>query len=362
MQKLRNIRTTNLKNAMLNKRLTRTKSANWKEKPNQGQKSTRNSINNINNNNNLNNKDVNNFDIFDLDFNFKNETELADKIYKANQLKIKESEIEDEEINTLNEEIRKIMLKNYEIQKNIQSQLNLRYIYEKNQKSIASYINDLNYKFRNYDETIKQHDFNINKMKRENKKLQNDYDKKIEEIEKENEKLKKRIRDRIELYLHQKGQIEEKSSKTQNLEKEINMQNSTIKQRIDMNKKKVDKLENKYDEMYKKLINMEVNCEDKKIKNMIINNLYTIDENDKKNKKVNKKSNEKKNIQQKIEDCELNNDALLFELNELNKQYEELTKNNDLSKEKKPSFSFNNTTMKSTSNFTKETQHENKFK
>ena len=113
---------------------------------------------------------------------------------------------------------------------------------------------------------------------------------------------KKRIRDRIELYIHQKGQIEEKSAKTQDLEKEINMQNNTIKERIDMNKKKVDKLENKYDEVYKKLINIEVNCEDKKIKNMIINNLYIIDENDKKNEKVNEKSKEKKNIQQKIED------------------------------------------------------------
>ena len=91
---------------------------------------------------------------------------------------------------------------------------------------------------------------------------------------------------------------------------------------------------------------------------MIINNLYTIDENDKKNEKVNEKSKEKKNIQQKIEDCELNNDALLFELKELNKQYEELTKNKDNSKEKKRRFSFNSTTMKST----KETQHENKFK
>ena len=187
-------------------------------------------------------------------------------------MKIKENQIEDEEINSLNDKIRKIMLKNFEIQTNIEKQLNMRYFYEKNQRSIASYINDLNYKFRNYDETINKNETYIKKMKKENKILQNEYDKKIEQIENENEKLKKRIKDRIELYMHQKGQIDEKSAKTQNLEKEISIQKNTIKERVRINKKKVDELENKYQKMYKKLIDIEVNCEDKKIKNMIEEN------------------------------------------------------------------------------------------
>ena len=68
--------------------------------------------------------------------------------------------------------------------------------------------------------------------------------------------------------MHQKGIINEKSAKTQNLEKEIQIQKNIIKERVDINKKKVNDLENKYDSMYKKLIDIEVNCEDKKIKNI----------------------------------------------------------------------------------------------
>ena len=239
--KFRNI---SLKEALMKKNFPRSKSVNWKDKSNNETKNTENkkSRNNINNLRNKEQKDKNeiNFDSLDLDFNFKedNENNMAEKIYKANQLKIKENELEDEEINSLNEEIRKIMLKNYEIQTNIENQLNMRYIYETNQKSIASYINDLNYRFRNYDDTINQYESSINKIKRDNKKLQNDYDKKIEAIDIENEKLKKRIRDRIELYMHQKGQIDEKSAKTQNLENEIQIQKDMIKERVDINKKK----------------------------------------------------------------------------------------------------------------------------
>ena len=68
----------------------------------------------------------------------------------------KQEEKEDEEINSLNDQIRKIMLKNLEMQTKIEKQLNMRYFYEKNQKSIAAFVNDLNFKFRNYDQTISQ--------------------------------------------------------------------------------------------------------------------------------------------------------------------------------------------------------------
>jgi len=371
--KFRNI---SLKEALMKKNFPRSKSVNWKDKSNNETKNTENkkSRNNINNLKNKEQKDKNeiNFDSLDLDFNFKedNENNMAEKIYKANQLKIKENELEDEEINSLNEEIRKIMLKNYEIQTNIENQLNMRYIYETNQKSIASYINDLNYRFRNYDDTINQYESSINKIKRDNKKLQNDYDKKIEAIDIENEKLKKRIRDRIELYMHQKGQIDEKSAKTQNLENEIQIQKDMIKERVDINKKKMNELESKYDKIYKKLIDIEVNCEDKKIKNMLQSNLYTIEENNKQNenkksksKNKNKKENDEiKDIHKKIEDCELNNDALLFELKELNRQYEELTKNKENSKDKKPRYSINSSMKSTISNFNKETQSDHKFK
>ena len=376
MKKIRNFKNISLKVALMNKINRKSKSFNCKDKSIAQHKNT-SKINTRNNNNNLNIneiKDINNFESLDLDldYNLKSENDMAEKIYKANQQKIKDNEIEDEEINSLNEQIREIMLKNYEIQTNIQNQLNMRLLYEKNQRSIASYINDLNHKFRNYDTTINEYESSIYKMQRDNRKLQNEYDKKIEAIENENEKLKKRIKDRIELYLHQKGQIDEKSAKTQNLENEIHQQEDTIKERLNMNKKKMNELEGKYDQMYKKIIDIEVNCDDKKIKSMLDNPLYTIEENNNKNnEKEKKEQNENKdvkNINQRIEDYELNNDALIFELKELNKQYEEMKKNKntnmsrDISRDKKSKYSIGSTMKSSISNFIKDTQSEHKLK
>ena len=376
MKKIRNFKNISLKVALMNKNNRKSKSFNCKDKSIAQHKNT-SKINTRNNYNILNMneiKDINNFESLDLDldYNLKSENDMAEKIYKANQQKIKDNEIEDEEINSLNEQIREIMLKNYEIQTNIQNQLNMRLLYEKNQRSIASYINDLNHKFRNYDTTINEYESSIYKMQRDNRKLQNEYDKKIEAIENENEKLKKRIKDRIELYLHQKGQIDEKSAKTQNLENEIHQQEDTIKERLNMNKKKMNELEGKYDQMYKKIIDIEVNCDDKKIKSILDNPLYTIEENNNKNNEKEKKeqneNNEVKNINQRIEDYELNNDALIFELKELNKQYEEMKKNKntnmsrDISRDKKSKYSIGSTMKSSISNFIKDTQSEHKLK
>ena len=364
--KIRNFKNLSLKKALVKTNFPKSKSLNLRSKSINDDKNKKNSRNSYII---KDNKDSNNFDSFDFDLDLKNESDLAEKIYKANQLKIKENKIEDEEINSLNEQIRQIMLKNFEIQTSIQKQLNLRYIYEKNQKKIASYINDLNYKFRNYDQTIRNYENSIYKMKRENKDLQNQYDKKIEDIEKENEKLKKRIRDRIELYMHQKGQIDEKSVKTQNLENEIQAQKDTIKERVDMNKRKVDELEDKYDKINKKLIDMEVNCDDEKILKLFQSSLYTIEENQQKKEKDEKENDEEKesevkDLHQKIENCEMNNDALVYELKELNKEYEKLTKNKDNNKDnnrdKRQRYSFGSTMRSSSSNLMKDTQSENR--
>ena len=368
MKKIRNFKNISLKNALMNKNNRKSKSLNCKDQSIIENKNTSNLLTrNIQNDFNIKElkiKDIIKYNSLDSDFNIKSGNDMVEKIYKANKQKIKDNEIEDEEIDSLNEQIREIMLKNFEIQTNIENQLNMRLVYEKNQKSIANYINDLNQKFRNYDNTINEYESTIYKMQRDNRKLQNEYDKKIEAIENENEKLKKRIRDRIELYLHQKGQIDEKSAKTQNLENEIHIQEDTIKERLNMNKKKMNDLEDKYDQIYKKIIDIEVNCDDKKIKSLLENPLYTIEENN-----IKKKGNEKeqsgnkevKDINQKIEDYEINNDALLFELKELNKQYEEMTKNKnkknkknrETSRDKKSTYSIGSTMKSSISNFIK---------
>ena len=366
MKNVRKIRNINLKKIMINKKIPRCKSASWDTQKNPEKKKEIKA--NYNNMKVMNNKN----EVLDLDFNLKNEIELAEKVYKANQLKIKENKIEDDEINYLNEEIRKIMIDNYELQQKIQNQLNLRLTYEKNQKEIAAYINDLNYKFRNYDETINKYESAMNKLRKENQKLTNEYDKKIEKIEKENNKLKKRVQDRIELYLHQKGEIEEKTAKTKNLEKEIKDQEKLVKERVNMNKAKVKELEEKYDEMYKKVINLEVNLEDQKLINLLKNDLSIIEENNtdalfdknkKKNEKQRNKSSDIRDINNKIEDFETNNEALLYELKELNKKYENLIINkrrNNGNKERKQTYSFQLTNRSTTTNFNtyinKETQ------
>ena len=357
MQKFRKIRNANLKKIMINKKSPRSKSVHFDSKK---IPKNENTFNKIEKNKNI---------LPNNELEIKSEINIAEKIFKANQLKIEENKIEEEEINLLNEQIRKTILSNYALERKIQNHLNLRLTYEKNQKEIASYINNLNYKFRHYDETVKEFEEMMNKLKSDNNKLANEYDKKIEKIEKENAKLKKRVQDRIDLYVYQKGEIEEKTVKTKNLENEIKAQEKLVSDRVNLNKEKIKELEDKYDNLYKKIINLEVNLEDKKYK-LFDNDLFTIDENNtnvifNKNKlnqemkdnedNKNKNKDEIIDINTKIEDYESNNEALLYELIELNKQYENLLsnkrKNDEIRiKEGKPTFSFSSN-RSTTSNF-----------
>ena len=134
---------------------------------------------------------------------------IAEKIHKANLQKTQENKIKDDEIDLLNEEIRKIMLTNFDLQTSIQKELELRHTYETEQRKIANYCNDLSLKFRNMEKTIADYENTVKSMKKQNEDLADAYDKKIEEIDKENKKLQKRIDDRIELYNHQKTELPE---------------------------------------------------------------------------------------------------------------------------------------------------------
>ena len=357
MQQFRKLRNANLKKLMINKNPPRSKSVHFDSKKNSKNENT---LNKLEKNKNI---------LPNNEFETKNEIDIAEKIFKANQLKIEENKIEEEEINLLNEQIRKTIISNYALERKIQNHLNLRLTYEKNQKEIASYINNLNHKFRHYDETVKEFEEMMNKLKGDNNKLANEYDIKIEKIEKENAKLKKRLQDRIDLYVYQKGEIEEKTVKTKNLENEIKAQEKLVSDRVNLNKEKIKELEDKYDNLYKKIINLEVNLEDKKYK-LLDNDLFTIDENntnvifdknkinqEMKDKEENKNKNKDEiiDINTKIEDYESNNEALLYELIELNKQYENLLsnkrKNDEIRiKEGKPTFSFSSN-RSTTSNF-----------
>ena len=63
---------------------------------------------------------------------------IAEKIHKANLQKTQENKIKDDEIDLLNEEIRKIMLKNFDLQTAIQRELELRHTYETEQRKQKS--------------------------------------------------------------------------------------------------------------------------------------------------------------------------------------------------------------------------------
>ena len=122
---------------------------------------------------------------------------LADKIHKANELKMKENKIKDFEIDSLNNDITNLILSNYYLEKTIQKELELRNKYDLEQKKMASYCNDLKDKFYNMEKTIKEYENNIKNINKENIKLQEVYENKIEEIGKENKKLEKKIEEKI---------------------------------------------------------------------------------------------------------------------------------------------------------------------
>ena len=183
---------------------------------------------------------------------------IAEKIHKANLLKTQENKIKDDEIDLLNEEIRKIMLTNFDLQTAIQKELELRHTYETEQRKIANYCNDLSLKFRNMEKTIADYESTMKSMKKQNEDLADAYDKKIEEIDKENKKLQKRIDDRIELYNHQKNEIYEKTAKVDILGVEIQRQKDLFNERNIMNKNKFEELQNKYKDMLKKVYELQL--------------------------------------------------------------------------------------------------------
>ena len=243
---------------------------------------------------------------------------IADKIHKANLIKTQENKIKDDEIDLLNEEIRKIMLTNFDLQSSIQKELELRHTYETEQRKIANYCNDLSLKFRNMEKTIADYEATVKSMKKQNEDLADAYDKKIEEIDKENKKLQKRIDDRIELYNHQKNEIYEKKAKIDILGVEIQRQKDLFNERNIMNKNKFEDLQNKYKEMLKKVYELQLGIGLKKADGIgKVGDTPSPEE-------IKKKQIQE--IEKKIEDCEQNNDELVEEINELNKQYKEMSK------------------------------------
>ena len=262
--------------------------------------------------------------------------EIAEKIHKANILKAQENKIKDEEIDSLNEEIRQVMINNADLQREIQEELNLRHKYEKEQREIADYCNSLCAKFREMDKTISDYEKKVNKMKKDNEDLADFYDKKIDEIEKENKKLTKRIDNRIELFNHQQNEIYEKTSKITTLDYEIQREKDLFNERNRLNKDKFDELKNKYDTLLKKVYELQLGCGLKKADG-VSKVGKTLSPEEKKRLQI-------KEIEKKIENCEKNNDELVEQINDLNNQYKQMAESTD----KQHGSTVNSNTMRST--------------
>lgn len=244
--------------------------------------------------------------------------EIRDKILKANEIKAKENQIKDKEVDDLNEAIHKIMTENIELQEVIEDNLQQRHFYEKEQKKIAEYCNDLSYKFRNFEQTIRDYENRVHEMKLENENLQCDYDNKIAEIDAENEKLQKRISDRKELILAKTDEMKEKKAKIQNLSGEITRQNNTFKERNELNKNKFEELSEKYSDMLKKVYELQMGNIEKNPRERRIEKIRPTAEE--------KKKMQIKEIEKKIETWEQDNEELVEEINDLNNKYKAMSK------------------------------------
>ena len=239
---------------------------------------------------------------------------LADKIHKANESKIKENKIKDSEINSLNDNIEKIILNNYDLEVAIQKELELRNKYEGEQKRIAAYCNDLKRKFQNMEQTIKDYEDTIQSMNKENVDLQNAYEKKIEQIEQDNLKLEKKIDDRINLYNQQKREIIDNQNRVEGIKRDIEQQKNTFNERAMVNKIKYEELEKKYNTLQKKVYELQMIFDIKKsenTKNRIMKNKNKVDEIDV--------------IEKKIKDYEDTNLKLSNQIAELTKQWKEMS-------------------------------------
>ena len=265
--------------------------------------------------------------------------DFAAKIHKVNEIKIKENKIKDQEITSLNDQIHKLIVNNYNLQESIKEKINLRKIYEKEQKEISEYCNNLRERFFNSEKVFNNYSSGINKLKINYNKTQSIYDNKIEEIMKENEKLNKRINDRIDFFTHQKNQIKETNAKIERFKKELNDQNQLMNNRNKTNTEKYKKLKEEYEELKKKLTFMEVDYY--KEKTLPSTNVSLTND----NKSL--ISLEKKNVNnQNVINNNINDDNLLNQLNELSKKFKEISINSDIYSKKKTAVSKGKTSTK----------------
>ena len=261
--------------------------------------------------------------------------DYAEKIHKANSKKIKENKIRDDEITLINDRIHKLMIANYNLEEEIKKRIKMREQYEKEQKEISEYCNDLREKYKQSNIVFNNYEEEIKYLKKKYEDTQKLFDNKIEEIALDNEKLNKKINDRLDLFTKQKNQIIETKGKIERLQKELNDQNNLITNRGVSNKIKLLNLKEEYEELKKKLSFMELEYYREKTLPSTNVSLNT------ENKNIEKKSNRTYDNNNNDD-----NNYLLTQINELSKKYIELSTTSRKHSKKTTSISKGKTTTK----------------
>lgn len=243
--------------------------------------------------------------------------DFAEKIHKINEIKIKENKIKDQEITTLNDQIHKLIVSNYNLQESIKEKINLRKKYEKEQKEISEYCNNLRTKSSNNEKVFEEYINSINDIKLQNNNAQRDYDKIIEDLSNENLILNKKINERIEVYNSQRQKLIESKNKQEILEKELNHIQSYLNNRRKVHKEKYDKLKTEYEVMKKRFAELNLKYSNVKNPQFISHNIIN-----KNNKKNPNELYEKKLFTKRImKETDSNNIILLNRIDELFKKY-----------------------------------------
>ena len=261
--------------------------------------------------------------------------DYAEKIHKANSKKIKENKIRNDEITLINDRIHKLMIANYNLEEEIKKRIKMREQYEKEQKEISEYCNDLREKYKQSNIVFNNYEEEIKYLKKKYEDTQKLFDNKIEEIALDNEKLNKKINDRLDLFTKQKNQIIETKGKIERLQKELNDQNNLITNRGVSNKIKLLNLKEEYEELKKKLSFMELEYYREKTLPSTNVSLNT------ENKNIEKKSNRTYDNNNNDD-----NNYLLTQINELSKKYIELSTTSRKHSKKTTSISKGKTTTK----------------
>ena len=244
-------------------------------------------------------------------------SDYAEQIYEINQIKMLENKFKDEELSEINDKKNKYMLNNYDLEQAIKAKFILRDKYEKQQKEISEYCNNLRTKSSNNEKVFEEYINSINDIKLQNNNAQRDYDKIIEDLSNENLILNKKINERIEVYNSQRQKLIESKNKQEILEKELNHIQSYLNNRRKVHKEKYDKLKTEYEVMKKRFAELNLKYSNVKNPQFISHNIIN-----KNNKKNPNELYEKKLFTKRImKETDSNNIILLNRIDELFKKY-----------------------------------------